>query len=152
MKIQGGCNCGNIEIDWQPSQAPCAPRACQCDYCISKNASYVSEPNSELSAKINSSELHRVVQHGTNTADFHECSACNTLVFVSSKIGNETYGVINSICLPSINFELPINMHFSQESEEERLNRRRQNWCHPVLITITSNGIVKRSRVCQPLL
>lgn len=151
MKIHGSCSCGNIEIVWSPNQAPRIPRACQCNYCISKQASYVSEPNSELSAIIHATEFHRIVRHGTNTAEFHECSACNTLVFVSSCIGGETYGVINSICLPSLSLETAVNMQFEQETEQERLVRRRQNWCHPVLITITRAGLPDTSRLAAPV-
>lgn len=138
MNIHGGCKCGNIEIVWQVDEPSLSPRACQCDYCVARNASYVSSPNSEISVTIKNSAFHYIVCHGTNIAEFHECSNCNTLVFVSADINNSIYGVINSSCLPDLNFEAPVKMQFSQETTHERLVRRSQNWCHPVLITSTS--------------
>lgn len=134
MEICGGCNCGNIEIFWQVNKTPQAPRACQCNYCVLKSASYLSEAGSSFSATIRNSELHHIARHGTNTADFHECSACNMLVFVSSDIGGDIYGVINSHCLHNVKLDRAVVMVFSHESEQDRLTRRRQNWCHPVQI------------------
>jgi hypothetical protein len=136
LSIYGSCKCGNIQIDWDVDDFVRAPRACQCDYCVSKNASYLSEPDSALSVAIHNPELHRVIRHGTNTAEFHECSACNTLVFVSSIIDGAIYGVVNSQCLDNIELELPIKMEFTEESAQERLARRCRNWCRPVFIII----------------
>lgn len=138
MEIRGGCSCGNIEIFWLANKPLQAPRACQCNYCVLKNASYVSEANSSFSATIHKPEFHYTVRHGTNTADFHECSSCNMLVFVSSDIGGDIYGVINSHCLHNVELDRAVVMVFSHESEKDRLTRRRQNWCHPVRIEFLS--------------
>jgi hypothetical protein len=134
MEIHGGCDCGNIKIVWNVDEPPRAPRACQCDYCTAQQASYVSAPGSGFSATIRRPEHHRIIHQGTETADFHECSVCNRLVFVSSNIEGDIYGVINSRCLRDLGLETPVHMQFTQESKQVRLERRRRNWCHPVHI------------------
>lgn len=134
MEIHGSCDCGNIKIIWNVNEPPRVPRTCQCEYCTAQQASYVSTPGSGFSATICHPEHHRIIHQGTETADFHECSACNRLVFVASNIEGGIYGVINSRCLHDLNLDNPVNTHFTQESTQTRLARRRRSWCYPVVI------------------
>lgn len=146
MNVHGSCTCGNIEISWNVDDISQQLRACQCEYCLSKNAAYVSRAGSDMAVTIHNPKSHRIVRHGTNTADFHECTACNMLAFVSSDIEGMVYGIINSNCLTNINFDSPVKMKFTHETEPERLSRRRQNWCQLSSITIKADdrpGCVK---------
>jgi len=49
-KLQGGCHCGNIQIELTLTTpaAACNPRACDCDFCRKHNASYISDSQGAL--------------------------------------------------------------------------------------------------------
>ena len=133
--IYGRCQCKNIELVWRTISTSLIPRACQCDYCKSKNASYVSEPGTEFRATIHYENNHKIIRHGTESADFHECKNCKKIVFATSEIDNIIYGVINSECIENKD-HLKESQPYSYEGEtlEERLRRRQKNWCSPVII------------------
>ncbi|CAA0125022.1 Uncharacterised protein [Halioglobus japonicus] len=143
MSIRGGCNCNNIEIVWHTVDHSLVPRECQCDYCISKNVSYVSKAGTRVEVTIRKESLHYVHQHGTMSAKFHECGNCGELVFVTAEIDEEIYCSLNASCLnnPS-GFSSPVKMELYDQTETEKRNRWRQNWCHPVLITSQCLGLL----------
>jgi len=86
---------------------------------------------------INNVKLHDVVQHGSQTAEFHECLRCNQVVFVTAEIEGELYGALNANHLVnSVGFAEPVLANFSAQTADEKRNRWRKNWCHPVFITI----------------
>lgn len=133
--MYGSCECKNIEVQWKTIDYSSVPRACQCDYCRAKSAAYVSKSASAVDVVIHNPGLHRIVTHGTGTAQFHECGYCGTLVFVSCEIDGIIYGVLNAACLDNkFGFAKPVAMDFSNQPVAERLLRRQQNWCYPVNI------------------
>ncbi len=135
MSIYGSCDCKNIEIVWHIADQELVPRACQCEYCRSKSAAYVSRPNTRFDAIIHNRELHRQVQHGSNSASFHECSNCEQVVFVTAEIDGDVYGALNAKQFVGQSaVSTPVAMNFSTQSGEEKRQRWRQNWCRPVLI------------------
>jgi hypothetical protein len=135
MSKKCGCDCNNIEVIWDVSDCDSAPRACQCDYCFSKSAAYVSKSGTAFEVVIRNSTLHSTVQHGSNSAVFHECARCEQIVFVSAEIEGTLYGALNVKHLSSKQgFSAPIKMDFSGQTAEQKRERWRQNWCHPVRI------------------
>lgn len=134
--MYGSCKCKNIEVQWQTIDHSLVPRACQCSYCMSKGAAYVSKSGSKVEATIHDSNSYGKVQHGSKNAIFHECTNCGDVVFVSVEIDGEMYGAINANCLTNkMGFSNPLLTNFSGESGAEKRKRWRENWCHPVLIT-----------------
>ena len=123
------CRCGNIEIEWDTSIKDLTARLCSCEYCTNMGAEYVSDASSAVKFKINNESNHRVVNHGTSTADFHECTNCG-LALVTAQIESYSYAVLNSkvlgISIGAVNF---IPNDFSGESVTERSSRRKNNWC-----------------------
>ena len=141
MSMSGSCDCNNITIVWHTDESNFIPRACQCDYCSSKSAAYVTSPGTTIDVAINNDALHNKVQHGSNSAVFHECSNCNQLVFVTSEIEGQLYGALNANNLDSKQkFSAPVKLNFSSQTAEQKRDRWRQNWCHPVLITRPSTN------------
>lgn len=131
----GRCECKNIEIEWSGIRSEYSPRRRQCSYCISKDASYVSEPDTEIKITVKDKNKIRIVIHGTETADFHECIICNKLAFVTSNIDENVYGIINCDCIIDKNLlGAPQDFSYEGESLEERLKRRKKNWCNSVII------------------
>ncbi len=137
--MEGACSCGNITFDWQPVLPLATPRACQCDYCQRQQAAYVSETQTGFSVYIRRRDSHRIVTHGTGSAQFHECTSCDMLVFVSSLIDGKCYGVINTRCLKADGigvdyFDTAVAVSFAGEQLSIRLARRKKNWCKPVTV------------------
>lgn len=141
MSITGGCSCNNIEITWHTVDHSLVPRACQCDYCLSKAAAYVTKSGTRFDVLIRSEKFHKKVQHGSNSAVFHECTNCNQVIFVTSEIEGELYGALNAIHLNSKQgFSASVKANFSSQTAEQKRERWRQNWCRPVLITSLARG------------
>jgi hypothetical protein len=135
MGMHGSCSCNNIEIAWQVIDHSLVPRACQCDYCLQKSAAYVCKSGTTFEVTIRSSTLHRALQHGSNSAVFHECANCGQFVFVTAEIQGELYGALNANLLNNkLGFSAAVNVNFSEQSAAQKQQRWRQNWCHPVLI------------------
>jgi hypothetical protein len=141
MSITGGCDCNNIEISWHTVDYGLVPRACQCDYCLSKAAAYVTKAGTGFDASIRNEKLHSQVRHGSNSAVFHECANCNQVIFVTSEIDGELYGALNANHLINkFGFSAPVKLNFSSQTVEQKRERWRQNWCQPVLITSLASG------------
>ena len=137
------CSCGNFEIDWDKSNTPLIARRCDCDYCTSKKCEYVSEPNSLVKFRVLDNSLHRVVKHGTESAEFHECTNCG-LVLVTSEIDGHLYSVLNArvLNIKFGNIEKAAK-HFTSEKLSERLARRKASWCRA---EFTHNNPLKSDR------
>ena len=135
MTMHGSCDCNNIEIMWHVVGCSFVPRACQCEYCVERSAAYVSESSAKIEVTIGNEDLHRVVLHGSKSAMFHECTNCIQVIFVTSEIDGELYGALNANHLDDKeNFPDSTEANFSYQTAEEKRERWRQNWCHPVLI------------------
>ena len=136
MTISGSCECNNIKVIWHTIDHSLVPRACQCEYCSSKDAAYVTKSGTKFEAIIQNENLHKQVQHGSRSAVFHECANCGQVIFVTSEIDGELYGALNARHLTNkFGFAEPVELNYSYQSLEQKRDRWRQNWCHPVLIT-----------------
>ncbi len=126
MKLS--CQCKNIEVDWNTVNSAIVARKCGCQYCIEKDADYVSDADSQVSFKINNPQQHKSVQQGTNTADFHECTNCG-LVLVTCEIEGVVYAVLNAKVLALKNYSLNQTLNdLTNESIDLRLARRQKTW------------------------
>lgn len=138
MTIRGSCKCNNIEVTWHTLDYSLVPRACQCDYCFSKSAEYVTKSGTKIEVSIRNEKLHRKIQQGSNSAVFHECSNCDQLIFVTSNIDGDIYGALNAHHLNNKHgFSVSVKANFSAQTAEQKKERWRQNWCHPVHIKTT---------------
>lgn len=135
MTMRGSCECNNIKIAWQIVDCSLVPRACQCEYCLSKSAAYVSKAGTKFEAVIQNKNLYKIIQHGSNCAKFYECANCSQVVFVTAEIEGEIYGALNANCLHNkLGFSPSIQTNVSAQSADQKRERWRQNWCCPVLI------------------
>lgn len=130
MSIHGQCQCGNIKTKWNCIDYSMSPRACQCDYCSNKQAAYVSKPGSLFELSIIDKKHHRKLKQGSETATFHECSYCNSLIAVTVEIDQILYGILNAKFLNNkIEFADAIETNFDGQSIEEKRQRWQRNWC-----------------------
>jgi hypothetical protein len=130
LSIHGQCQCGNIKTKWNCIDYSMSPRACQCDYCSNKQAAYVSKPGSLFELSIIDKQHHHKVKQGSETATFHECSYCNSLIAVTVEIDQILYGILNAKFLNNkIEFADAIETNFDGQSIEEKRQRWQRNWC-----------------------
>ena len=127
--MKKSCQCGNFELNWDTTQTPLIARQCSCDYCVSSKAEFMSDPNSTVTYFFKDESQHKMIKHGHGTAVFHECKQCG-VVIVTSNIDNHTYCVINAKTLQLKGYQLDIKLkHYDEETVDERLARRKENWC-----------------------
>jgi len=136
MSMRGSCSCNNILFSWKNIDFSIVPRRCGCTYCADKKAAYVSKSGTLVEVGVRQSQFHSVKHHGSGLAEFHECTNCGDLVFVSVLIKAETYCALNVNCLEKRDrFPEAVDVNFSDQPPEVKLERWKLNWCHPVLVT-----------------
>lgn len=135
MSMRGNCSCKDIQITWQLVDHSLVPRACQCNYCISKSAAYVSKSGSRFEVLISNHKQHNIIQHGSNSADFHECGNCGQVAFVTAEIDGELYGALNANLLHNnFGFAEAVKANFSNQSAEQKMERWQKNWCRAAIL------------------
>lgn len=128
---RGGCECGAVTFTYHSHRplSELTARACQCEFCLPRSATYLSEPDARLQVELKD---HRYVyshSFGTNTADFMHCAVCNKLVYVKSAIDGHDYALVVVAALyDSAQLALPGAVDYDGEGVSERLQRRAQRW------------------------
>ena len=113
-----------------------AARACQCEVCLPRGASYLSEPDSRLQVRLRDSRYVYAHSFGTNTADFMHCAICNTLVYVKSEIDGHDYALVVASAL--LEYEQLASLgpvDYEGEEVADRLQRRAEHWIKQLEIT-----------------
>jgi len=141
MSMHGSCRCGNFAVCWHTVDFSVVPRACQCDYCGSKGAAYVSKTRTAIELRIRNASLHRIIRHGSQHARFHECAGCGEIVLVTAELDGEMYGALNANCLRNkLGFANATAIDYAGQTAVQKQQRWRQNWCSPVRISYGSTG------------
>ena len=139
MSMRGSCSCNNIQLVWHTVDYSVVPRACQCEYCLAKQAAYVSKSGTAVNVLVHKECLHREIEHGSRNARFHECANCGDVVLVTAEIDGIMYGALNARCMKNaLGFPAAAKTDFFGHTAEQKRDRWHQNWCHSV--TITSPG------------
>jgi hypothetical protein len=139
MLIDGGCHCGNItfrfRIEPDPPEIPA--RACGCTFCTKHGGVWTSNPAGSLRVNVNDPSAVSLYEFGTRTAQFHICSCCGIVPFVTSKLDDRLYAVVSVNAFegvdPALLRHAPVD--FDDETETTRLARRKRNWIGDVTIT-----------------
>jgi len=132
MLIAGSCHCGNISfaLDWQPEPSEIPARACTCSFCTKHGGVWTSCPTGSLKVSFKDRSLVSEYAFGTETAQFHICSACGVVPVVTSRIEGRLYAVVSVNAFtdvsPSLLRRMPAT--FDGEAEATRLARRQRNW------------------------
>lgn len=139
MIIRGACHCGNIdyELEW-PADRPAIPvRACDCSFCRKHGAEWTSDRGATLRVRVRAAGAVKQYRFGTRTADFHLCSGCGVVPFVSCDLDNRSYAVVNVNTFYDTE-GLSMNRSsasFGSEETVDRLERRKRNWISAVEVT-----------------
>jgi hypothetical protein len=132
MKIAGRCHCGSISFEFD-APGELAARACSCTFCVKHGGVWTSDPKGSLAATVREESIYRF---GTGTGDFHVCTRCGAVPFVTSEIDGRVYAVVNVNTFEGLDPKtLPrAPVSFDGESTENRLGRRKQRWIPSVTI------------------
>ena len=132
MLIRGKCHCGNItfSLSWDPDPAEIPARACTCSFCVKHGGVWTSNPDGALEVVVKDANLVSRYTFGTRTAEFHICTRCGVVPFVTSRIDGHLYAVVSVHAFEGIDAtrlkQTPAS--FDGEGEAPRLARRKRNW------------------------
>lgn len=95
FKYLGQCICGSTSINFSlPINInSILPRACDCDFCKSRNIAYLSHPNGVIT--IESANQLSIQKQGSNQAEFLTCQTCQDVIAVSIKFADKHLGALN---------------------------------------------------------
>ena len=137
-ELEGSCHCKNIQYVLKTSIpiSGFTTRKCDCTFCRKQGGRYISDPDGELEYTINHPESLFIYSFGTKTAEFLMCKNCGVLPFITSRINDKTYAVINSNTLDQTD---EFNKHskvvkYDNEAVEQRLLRRKKYWIGTVTL------------------
>ena len=132
----GKCSCGQTKVKLSLPEAldQYSPRACDCDFCTSRNISYISHPDGEL--EIESMEALDIQKQGSKQANFITCNCCKSVIACCLQIENSLIGALNSTLL--LNYSLlqdPTLVSPKALGAKEKIERWQSVW-----LNITVNG------------
>ena len=142
MLISGRCHCGNISfmLDWRPEPTEIPARACTCSFCTKHGGVWTSCPTGSLRVSVKDRARLSKYAFGTETAEFHVCTACGVVPVVTSRIDGLLYAVVSVNSFenlePALLRRSPST--FEGENEQTRLGRRKRNWIADVQFGGTS--------------
>lgn len=139
MQIEGKCHCGNVTyaLYWPHDAGAIPVRACGCTFCTKHGGVYASHRDAKLTAAIKDESLVSRYRFGTETAEFFLCTRCGVVPFVTSRIENDLYAVVNVNSFEGVDpsrFSRAVT-DFDGETTQSRLDRRKRNWIPSVTIT-----------------
>ena len=142
-RITGKCHCGNIcyEFLWPGPESHIPVRACSCSFCMKHGGVYTSHPDGQLAVQVSDPALVNKYSFGTKTAEFHICSVCGVVPFVTSTIEGNQYAVVNVNTFEGVDhadFDSSAT-DFDGESIGDRLERRKQKWIAQVRMELGCN-------------
>ena len=122
----GGCHCGALRVEYE-TNAPLAPRACQCSFCRKHHARSVSDPDGSAVIALGREAIR--YRFGTGSADFLICGRCGVYVGVVQDIDGQLYAVLNLTAFDDPHEHVPDEpMRYDGETPDDRAARRRARW------------------------
>lgn len=130
----GHCHCGDISLSITLPKLleEYAPRRCDCDFCTSRQLTYLSEPAGQLVLSVDGDYLVR--RQGSGQAQFITCSSCDTVVAVALEIPQGLIGALNSQTLAEREqLASPVTVSPKLLAPKEKAQRWQENWL-PLII------------------
>lgn len=129
--FEGACHCGDVTMHYTTSfsEHDLPLRACQCRFCRTHGARTTSDPRGRLVIVARDDALHRY-QFGLRTATFLSCARCACYVGATIGEGADMRGTLNANLLhyPEIERRTAEETHYTGETPETRVARRRATW------------------------
>jgi hypothetical protein len=137
MEYDGGCHCGNLQVQVRLTRPPAENpvRSCACSFCRSHGTRTVSDPAGHADIRMRDGSLVERYRFGTLTADYLLCRRCGVYVGAVCETAAGLRAVINTLCLKdrAAFTQDAMRPDYDSEPTEARLIRRAANWMPAVL-------------------
>lgn len=137
MQHQGGCHCGNLQIEVRLTKPPVENllRSCACSFCRSHATRTVSDPAGQANVHASDWSLVERYRFGSRTADYLLCRRCGVYIGAVCETTAGLRAVINTLCLHdrAMFTQDAIRPDYDNETVDVRLTRRAANWMPTVL-------------------
>lgn len=137
IEFTGGCKCKNINFCAQTNKniGDISPRACDCEFCVSYNAKYVSDPHGSLIIEIANPLKTIMIRQGSGIATFLVCQECSVLISALHDNGDQLYGAVNaSTANKNTRFGKAQSVSPKHLSENNKIERWSKIWFPKVVI------------------
>jgi hypothetical protein len=141
--LNGSCHCGAVHVQLEPGKplAELPLRACQCEFCRRQGGRTTSHPDSRLHITAAPGALHRY-RFGRRQVDFLICRECACYVAAMIEHSGEAYATLNVVgtALPGFDGREPERLDYHDETDEQRLARRKAKWTPTTLVEAVPNA------------
>lgn len=126
MIHSGQCHCGALRFAFE-TEAPLAPRACQCGFCRRHGARTVSDPAGSAALTLGPETIR--YRFGSGTTDFLICARCGVYVGAAAEIAGAHYTTLNLNAFDDPRLELAATpVSYDSEDADAKAARRRARW------------------------
>ena len=141
--LNGSCHCGAVHVQLEPGKplAELPLRACQCEFCRRQGGRTTSHPDSRLHITAAPGALHRY-RFGRRVVDFLICRECACYIAAMIEDGGQAYATLNVVgtALPGFDGREPERLDYHDETDEQRLARRKAKWTPTTLVEAVPNA------------
>ena len=135
--LAGHCHCGAIRVELEPGKpvAELPLRACQCGFCRRHGARTTSDPASRLHIEAAPGALERY-RFGRRAVDALLCAECGCYVASVLEADGHLLATLNVVGTDLAAFagRVPETADYDDETDEDRLARRKARWTPTVLV------------------
>lgn len=122
----GQCHCGAIRLVFE-TDAPLAPRACQCGFCRRHGARTVSDPAGAAVVTLGPETI--CYRFGSGMSDFLICGRCGIYVGATVEIDGAAYATLNLNAFDEPRLDLAAEpVSYDGETAAAKAARRRARW------------------------
>lgn len=143
MRHNGGCHCGNLQVDVRLMRPPAenAIRSCACSFCRSHGTRTVSDPVGQVDIRAADWSLVERYRFGSGTADYLICRRCGVYIGAVCETASGARAVLNTLCLKdrAAFTQEAVRPDYDGETIEARLSRRAANWM-PAILHMAGQG------------
>ena len=135
--LAGHCHCGAIRVELEPGRptTELPLRACQCGFCRRHGAATTSDPGSRLHIEASPGAINWY-RFGRRVSDVLLCSECGVYVASTIEADGERLSTLNvaGVALPGFEGRMAEPSVYDDETDEQRLARRKARWTPTVLV------------------
>jgi hypothetical protein len=137
MKHDGGCHCGNLQVEVRLTR-PAGEnviRSCACSFCRSHGTRTVSDPAGQVDIRAGDWSLVERYRFGSRTADYLLCRRCGVYIGAVCETDVGLRAVVNTLCLKdrAAFIRDAVQPDYDTETTSARLARRAANWMPAIL-------------------
>jgi hypothetical protein len=137
LQLAGHCHCGAIHVILEPGlpTVELPLRACQCGFCRRHGAATTSHPDSRLHIEATPGSLNRY-RFGRRAVDALLCEECGVYVASTLEVEGRRFATLNiaGVALTGFEDRIPEIAIYDDETDEQRLARRKARWTPTVLV------------------